>query len=280
MATVVQEEPATAAQTQRRINLFVWELPVRVTHWVNVTSILILSITGYFIASPPVFATTTTFLGIPGTATFMLGTIRFTHFVTAFVFTISVLYRLAWAFVGNQYARWDQFLPVRRYRRQDMRRMLRYYTFFRREAPPQIGHNPLAGMAYVALYVLFAVQIFTGFALYALAFRTGFWPFAFGWVTHLFGAPGVRMVHDLVMYLIIAFTIHHVYSAILIDMEERSGLVSSIVTGTKALTPESVAQITSQEALARQPRARRKAARLPRGKAEADAGEVRPVDGQ
>jgi hypothetical protein len=36
--------------------------------------------------------------------------------------------------------------------------------------------------------------------------------------------------------LFLAFTIHHVYSCILIDIEERSGLVSSIITGFKSLT--------------------------------------------
>jgi hypothetical protein len=36
--------------------------------------------------------------------------------------------------------------------------------------------------------------------------------------------------------LFLAFTIHHVYSCILIDIEEHSGLVSSIITGFKSLT--------------------------------------------
>jgi Ni,Fe-hydrogenase I cytochrome b subunit len=36
------------------------------------------------------------------------------------------------------------------------------------------------------------------------------------------------------MFVFVAFTIHHVYSAILVDVEERNGELSSIVTGYKA----------------------------------------------
>ncbi len=58
----------------------------------------------------------------------------------------------------------------------------------------------------------------------------------------------MRLVHDIIMYLIIAFTVHHVYSAVLIDLEERSGLVSSIVTGWKSLTPHHIAEAERQSA--------------------------------
>src|SRR5437899_3113990 len=85
---------------QAKQTIYVWELPVRITHWVNVLSILVLSLTGYYISNP--------FFGTRGVATneYLMGTIRFTHFVVAFVFTASVLFRLYWAFAGNRYARW------------------------------------------------------------------------------------------------------------------------------------------------------------------------------
>lgn len=214
----------------------VWDLPVRLTHWINVACILVLSITGYYIANP--------FVGTHGDATlqFLMGAIRFTHFLVAFIFTVTILFRIYWAFRGNTYARWRQFLPTTRKRWGEFGRMLRYYTFLRRDPPAQIGHNPLAGITYTGLYVLFMLQIVTGFALYSQPFHGGFWPFAFGWIIHIFGAQPVRLVHDIIMWLIIAFTIHHVYSAVLIDIEERSGLVSSIITGTKTLSARHIAE--------------------------------------
>jgi hypothetical protein len=50
------------------------------------------------------------------------------------------------------------------------------------------------------------------------------------------------------MFLLIAFTIHHVYSAVLIDIEERSGLVSSIVTGYKTFTAHHIAEAQANDA--------------------------------
>jgi Ni/Fe-hydrogenase 1 B-type cytochrome subunit len=232
----------TVAQAKPRQDVYVWELPVRITHWVNVISIGILTVTGIYIATP--------FLGTTGPASnqYLMGSMRFIHFVTAFVFTASVLFRIYWAFVGNIYARWHQFLPTSAARRRDARRMLGFYLFLRREPPAEVGHNPLAGVTYIVVFALFLLQIISGFALYSLPFERGtFWPVVFGWIIVTFGAQPVRLVHDIIMWLFLAFTIHHVYSCILIDIEERSGLVSSIITGSKSLTRHHIEAAEAEE---------------------------------
>ena len=219
------------SEVEPRKSIYVWELPVRITHWVNVITIGILTVTGIYIASP--------FIVTNGEATnqYLMGSMRFIHFVTAFVFTVSVLFRVYWAFVGNTYARWRQFIPTRSARRRGMRRMLAFYLFLRRDPPAVVGHNPLAGVAYTVVFILFVLQVITGFALYSLPFDAGtFWPTMFGWIIVVFGGQAVRLVHDIIMWLILAFTVHHVYTCLLIDIEERSGLVSSIITGFKSLT--------------------------------------------
>lgn len=212
----------------------VWDLAVRLTHWVNVLSIVVLSITGYYISQP--------FLFTRGSARdqFLMGGIRFIHFAFAFVFTSGVLFRVYWAFRGSHWARWRQLLPLTKQRRKLLRLQLAYYLFMRRKPPRQVGHNPLAGLSYVALYLLFALQILTGFGLYSLGFEGGAWPALFGWLPLILGATTLRLAHTLIMWAFLAFTVHHIYSAILIDIEERSGLVSSIVTGYKSLTAEHI----------------------------------------
>lgn len=232
---------STTAGVPEKQTIYVWDLPVRITHWVNVMSIVVLSLTGYYISNP--------LIQTHGVATneFLMGTIRFIHFTVAFVFTMSVLFRIYWAFRGNQWARWRQFLPTSRKRLRELRRMLQYYTFFRKEPPEEIGHNPLAGATYIGLYLLFMLQIVAGFALYSIPFHDGVWKTLFGWIVVAFGEQPIRLVHDIIMFLIIAFTIHHAYSAVLIDLEEHSGLVSSIVTGWKSLTPRYIAAAKGQE---------------------------------
>ena len=52
------------------------------------------------------------------------------------------------------------------------------------------------------------------------------------------------------MYLILAFVVHHVYAAWLIDMEEGNGLMSSIFSGYKFLPrnqqPDWIEQVIAQ----------------------------------
>src|SRR5215469_1147701 len=140
---------SAALPPEAKTTVYVWDMPVRITHWVNVTSILVLSVTGYYISNPVIGTSG------PATEQFLMGTVRFIHFTTAFVFTMSVLSRVYWAFAGNRYARWNQFLPVKRGRRRALRWMIGYYTFLRRQPPAEIGHNPLAGVTYIGVYVLF-----------------------------------------------------------------------------------------------------------------------------
>ena len=230
VATRVAGSPALPEEMR---TLRVWDLPVRISHWVVVLSIVILSVTGYYIANP--------FLVTHGPTGFVMGTMRFVHIAAAFVFTVAVLFRLYWAFAGNHWARWREFVPIGKRRLGLLRQQGQYYFFLRRTPPPQVGHNPLAGVTYTVIYFLFLVQILTGFALYSIPMGQGFWQGAFGWMVLMFGATTLRLVHFLVMFTFIAFTVHHVYSAVLIDIEEQSGLVSSIVTGNKTLSGEHIA---------------------------------------
>ncbi|HSB71045.1 MAG TPA: Ni/Fe-hydrogenase, b-type cytochrome subunit [Candidatus Methylomirabilis sp.] len=212
-----------------RQDVYVWEVPVRLIHWTIFLSLIVLCISGYYIGDP--------YIVVRGEAygSYLMGWMRFIHPVVAFVFTYCVLGRIYWAFAGNRWASWRELIPLSRERRQGMPRMLRYYLFLERDPHPAVGHNPLAGISYFFVYLSFLLQILTGFALRSSAYPHGFWPGAFGWVLTLFGTQHVRLVHHLLMYVIVAWVLHHVYSAILVDHEERSGLITSIFTGYKHL---------------------------------------------
>jgi hypothetical protein len=89
------------------VRVYVWQLPVRITHWLIAGSILVLSVTGFYIGTP--------FIIVSGPAGqhFVMGTIKVIHYYAAIVFTLAVGVRLLWMFMGNKYSRWDKFLPVR-----------------------------------------------------------------------------------------------------------------------------------------------------------------------
>ena len=57
-------------------------------------------------------------------------------------------------------------MPVTRARIQRFVETVRFYTFLRVEGPGEVGHNPVAGVAYLAVYGLCLVEIATGLALW------------------------------------------------------------------------------------------------------------------
>lgn len=214
----------------QRVRVYVWEIPVRVTHWLIFGSIVVLSVTGFYIGEPFMFP--------PGGSVMMA--MRFTHMLAAFVFLSVGLVRTYWLFAGNRFARWTAFIPTNRDQAREAGRQLGWYLFLSRHAPRVLGHNQLAASTYLIVFFLFLIQTVSGFSLVALH---GIQPWAtlFGWVPSvMFGEQGMRLIHHLVMWAIIAFMLHHVYSALLVDHVERNGLMSSIFTGYKFVTRQEV----------------------------------------
>jgi len=227
MATVKRSDTVAPRATRRPV--YVWELPVRLVHWVIVLALIVLSVTGYYIHDP--------FLGgggATGSPGFAMGWMRFVHESAGFVFTAAVLVRVYWAFAGNRFAHWRALLPITRAQRRDLLAMMSFYALRRRHPPPANGHNPLAAMAYLGVYFLFALSILTGFGLFAWVSRIPAWTTLFSWTYSLLPIQQLRVLHFLLMFVFGAFTLHHVYSAVLVDLDERNGELSSIVTGYKS----------------------------------------------
>ena len=205
---------------------YIWELPVRWCHWINVLSIVILSVTGYLIGAPYSFGRSA--------SDFAMGWIRFAHFTAAYLFTVSLASRVLWSFVGNRYAGWREFFPFATVKgREKMIRMLRYYMLIDREVPETVGHNPLATTAYTVLFALYILMITTGFSLYAQHDPGGVMHKSLGFMYALFSDQGMRLTHHFSMYLIFGFIVNHIYSAWLMDIKEHGSEVSSMFSGYK-----------------------------------------------
>lgn len=209
-----------------KFKCYIWELPVRWCHWINVLSIITLSVTGFFIGKPYSFGSSA--------SDFTMGWIRFVHFTAAYVFTVSVASRVIWSLIGNRYANWKEFLPfLTSNGRQKMIRMLRYYLLMDKEVPETIGHNPMATTAYLVLFFLYLLMILTGFSLYALHAPAGLMHKSLGFMYALFSSQGMRLAHHFSMYLIFGFVINHIYSAWLMDIKEHGSEISSMFSGYK-----------------------------------------------
>lgn len=202
--------------------VYVWEFPVRVTHWVNFAGILVLSATGFYVGNPVV-----------GGSVALMAWMRGIHRIAAYVLIASLALRTYWAFAGNRWASWRELFPyLTAQGRAGMVRTFLYYSFLRRQPPGGLGHNPLAGLAYSAVVTLIFVEVLTGFALQSLG-ADGWRRPVFGWVFAVMSAQGVRLVHHMIMWLLLGFAVHHTYSSLLMDAEEKQGLMSSIFSGYK-----------------------------------------------
>ncbi|HUI08926.1 MAG TPA: Ni/Fe-hydrogenase, b-type cytochrome subunit [Bacteroidota bacterium] len=209
--------------------VYVWQLPVRVYHWVNALVVLALAVTGYLIGSPLAVANAS-----EASYSYWFGTARFIHFLAAFVFFFNFLFRIYWGFVGNAFARWHNFLPFRRAQIREAVDVLKVDIL---QATPEpldsIGHNSLAGFTYFLTFLAFLFQSVTGFGMYA-AMSDSWLPRSFAWIVPLMGGDfAVRQWHHMMMWFFILFTIVHVYLVFYHDYVEGRGVISSMAGGWK-----------------------------------------------
>lgn len=219
----------TLAQSPTYKRVYVWEMPVRLYHWLNAICITVLAVTGFMLGRP------VSLTAMPEAyQQYWIGYIRFIHFSTAYVFAFNFLFRIYWGFVGNQYARWDQFIPFRREQFREIGEVLRVDVLQTRvRGAISIGHNMLAGFIYFLSFFVFLFQVITGFGLYAA--MSNFW-FArlFTWVPPMMGGEfAVRQWHHAMMWFYIVFFLVHVYLVFYHDYVEGRGTTSSMVGGWK-----------------------------------------------
>ncbi len=209
--------------------VYVWELPVRIFHWANAVSIVVLCVTGYLIGNPPAIQHST-----PPDANYWFGWVRFIHFAAAFVFILNFIVRLYWAFAGNSFARWNNYLPLTKRQWRGIRDTTKVDVLLLSPKPIyDIGHNSLAAFTYFGVFILFIIQTVTGMAMFCVSTNNVMEPF-FSWI--LFQCGGffvVRQIHHIAMWAFILFTIAHVYLVFYHDYIERNGIASSIIGGWK-----------------------------------------------
>lgn len=209
----------------------VWDHWLRLAHWTWVGAIVVLTVTGYVISDPGWVPSA----WVDGDrAGYFLGYVRLLHLLAAVVFMLVLLLR-AWNLTTSRipYDRWRALVPFRSRREvRNLFRTVRAYLFIRPDdAPAYFGHNPLQQLTYTLMYVAFLVQVVSGLALWGLFDgRNWFWG-RFQWVNALLGPQQVRLLHLEIMWLVLLFLPAHVYLSIRADNVERSGAISSMVSG-------------------------------------------------
>ena len=178
----------------------VWDLPVRVFHWLLVALILV--------------SFTTAQIG---------GNAMQIHELSGFTILTLVLFRVLWGFFGSSYARFSDFV-------RHPRQAIEYARSLGRGRPPfYAGHNPLGGWMIVALLLGLLIQ--TGTGLFANDDIMTEGPL-YDWVSK-HTSDVLSQIHEANFYVLLALIALHVAAALYYLWGKRENLILPLLTGRK-----------------------------------------------
>jgi Ni/Fe-hydrogenase 1 B-type cytochrome subunit len=207
--------------------VYLWGAPLRAMHWLAAICIVVLAATGFYIGRPYLFGPS------ENTSGYLMGYVRLVHFLAAGLLVVTGIVRVYWLFAGNQFERLPALFPVRPRDWVNFIAQLKYYLLIHPErAPHYLGHHPMQQMSYTGMYLVTVLAIVTGFTLYGQSNPGGFWFTLTQPVAPLLGGLQiVRFIHHVLVWVFILFAIVHVYLVLRNDILDRSGGLSSIVSG-------------------------------------------------
>lgn len=213
--------------------VYLWHWPVRAMHWIAALAIVVLFFTGFYIGRPY-------FMSTSAQSSFTVQWVRLAHFIAAAALVGTIIVRFYWLIIGNRFERLPALFPVRPRDWRNLVRMVKYYLLIHPErAPRYLGHNPLQQIFYTITYGAAGVMVITGFILFGQATPGGLVMHTFGRLAPLFGGMQmVRVIHHVVTWYFPMFVVFHVYLSVRADLLERSGTMSSMVSGGRFVPVE------------------------------------------
>lgn len=214
--------------TDTRIPKKEWSVPLRINHWVMVVSILVLIVTGFYIAYPfTVFSGETV-------DKFLMGDMRFYHILFGIILVFIGIWRCYLALFSRFHADWKDFFAW-----LDLKNMLqqiKFYLLVTRKPPEhRFLYGPLQSLAYGGCMLMLFGIIVTGIILTGACYHAGLT----AWVYNLLkpveammgGLAMVRIIHHVLTWLFILFGGVHLYMAFWYDAVFQEGTVSSMIGG-------------------------------------------------
>jgi cytochrome b len=193
---------------EARVAVKVWDLPVRLFHW-----ILVLLLAFQYASGK---------IG---------GGLMVWHVYSGYGVLVLVLFRILWGFAGSTHARFASFLKGPAAALHFAKRLLL------RRAVPQVGYNPLGGWMVVALLILLALQAISGlFANHVLGTEG---PLAA--LVPLEVSDGLSLFHRWNFKVLLVLAGVHVAASLYHWLAMKDDLIVAMFTGVKQV-PESAAR--------------------------------------
>lgn len=165
----------------------------------------------------------------------MFGYIRMAHFIAGQLLGLMFIVRLYRVLVGGSHARQIFTFPFWSLEWwKEIVFEIQWYLFLKPRAKDYVGHNPLAHIAMFFMFLIpLVLLLLTGFALFSEGEGIqSLWYKAFGWVFLVLGdSMTVHTVHHVLMWVIVLFSMIHMYMAVREDFTRRQSTVSAMVSG-------------------------------------------------
>ena len=178
----------------------VWDLPIRLFHW-----LLVLCITGSLIS-----------VNLGGNA------IEWHAYFGYTVLTL-LIFRFIWGFIGSKHARFSSFIPTRS----------AILVYLQGKSPRILGHNPIGALSVFALLFVLSVQVITGlFVDDEIAFQGPLAKYVPNYVVSFLSE--IHEGNQVVIYTLIAI---HISAIWFYKKYKGENLVKPMLTGDKEIDP-------------------------------------------
>lgn len=231
----------------------VWDLPTRLFHWINFTTVIVLIFVGLVMLFKKE-------LGIESVDAKIA--LKQLHVTVGYVFVANLAIRIVWGFLGNRYARWRSLIPSGNYAEQ----VSAYLKTSKQGKPVQYsGHNPLGQLAVIVIFLCLITMAVTGLIRAGTdIYYPPFGSIAAGYVA----APGVDpdslvpyatdnvdkekydslkafkkpfgTVHIYTSYFLMFLIILHIAAVIRVEIKHGGSIISAMFTGKKVLNDKAV----------------------------------------
>jgi len=200
-------------------------------HWIRALSIVVLIVTGFYIAEP--FITP-----IPNAepTNFMQALFRSWHIIFGFVMIAAVIFK-TYLFIFTRKSKNERVAILDLLNPVVWFKQIGYYLFISKHPHLKGAYNPLQFMAYILFYLMIFILIITGLILYVHVYHNGLGAFLYEPMRNLEvmlgGLAWVRQLHHITMWGVIIFLAIHIYLAIFNAIWGKEGGMDAIFSGMK-----------------------------------------------
>ena len=187
--------------TEEITRVRVWSVRLRWSHALLSLSTLLLLLTGWLSASDANLAETA----------------RGYHYLAAYVFSISLVYRIYLLYTGEKSELLTDCWPVKKFPEVLVQHLRFYLSLGKSELNGWFAHNPFWGPIYLLMFTLGLLLLLTG------------------WSIGRFYIPGLSLtgIHSISAGMLLVITVAHIIAAILHDSRLDTTSISAMLSGNR-----------------------------------------------